>query len=147
MTYDKKTFFTGLEGDSKPQIMTVDEALAYGENNLSEEAYILAESPREVIHGKLAEKKNKLRPKEITSLYIFDGVCELRLEKEYGKEKGACRILREKQGEEYLARASSYRLVGGKGWLAYREYFVRDAKSGMFVPFAARFCGVAQQER
>lgn len=110
------------------------------------EAWILAESPREVIFRTIGHGLDEALVKACQRVIVFDARQELRMEKAPGATEGALRhIVEGDQGEKpAFARASSYLPragVGVKGKLRYVEYFVED-DNGMLVIASSRLAGL-----
>ena len=133
------TTLTALE--CYPSEKSFAEAMQWARDNLAG-AWILLETPQGIIWRPLQDLTTPPDEDTILNMIAFDEKSELRLEKRYGQKKGFCRILREKEGDDILARKSSYILADNKGRLLYAEYFDADKKTGAWKPFAGRFCGV-----
>lgn len=112
-------------------------------------AWVLAESPREVIFRPLGQGLDQTLATASQRIIIFDAARELRLEKTSGATEGCLRDLREDDaGKPAWARDSAYlgrHDAGARGKLAYREYFIED-KNGMLVIGAGRLAGFQEEQ-
>lgn len=114
------------------------------------DAWILGESPREVIFRAIGQGLDEALVTACQRIIVFDARQELRMEKVPGATEGALRRIHEHdQGDTAaFARENFYLLradAGIKGTLRHMEYFVEDA-NGMLVIAASRLAGVRPGE-
>ena len=123
--------------------VSVEQLCALAQESMPK-AWILAESPREVIFRPLGQGLDQTLATACQRVIIFNAVRELRLEKTPGATEGCLRDLREDDaGKPAWARDSAYlgrSDAGARGKFEYREYFVQD-KNGMLVMDAGRLAG------
>lgn len=122
----------------------LDEVLALaGEFVNPKTGWLLAESPRELVFGRLGHEIPERLKRECTSLIIFGPDAEARLEKRSGAESGHARLVRvDPAGENYLVRRTGALLHSGR--LLHDECFRPDA-SGFLIRVCCRLCGVEEK--
>lgn len=116
-------------------------------SSMPQTAWMLMETPRELVFRRFAGKIDEALLNEATSLIIFSPDVELRMEKSCGSTMGAIRIIRnDPGGEEYTYRRVSAlgRHTGTR--VQYEEYFRPDT-SGFLLRFCGRLHGVEEGKR
>lgn len=128
---------------AEPAELDLEGALAWARANISRPAWILSEAPEKVIWRGWDNAVTADSLGHCLKLFVFNGDCELRLERYYYGDACVARIVRrDEDAPPTYARISSYLLARGRGRLEYAEHFRRDPASGALRPLFARFCGV-----
>lgn len=113
------------------------------ENLDTKKAWLLAESPRQVIWGRFADKISAPALDECLFLLAFDQSAETRFYRQQPAAQGFCRHVAENpQGKPTLARYSSCLIKNSGGKLEVAEHFMLD-ENGVYKFTFERYCGVS----
>lgn len=125
---------------------TLAEAIKWAEENLdAKNAWLLGESPRQVIWGGFADKISAPGLEECLFLLMFDKRAEGRFYRQNRAGNGTLRQLAEDpQGKPTLARLSGCLIKNGDS-LDVAEHFRQD-DNGLYQLAYSRYCGVRSRK-